>query len=166
MPPVLGCCGDIEVSGGDSRCVPMVQALVASAWPAQSIRTSVHPFKLCIMGLCQQRLYFLPRPDMLMRHSDRAYLRRCERKQQREMEGKASFWKHENFWNINLVNNSLPTEFHWTTDVNHVTDGIVFQSVSKTQGSTFSAPASLFLIQHNNAPAKDRAFNNCKSRKK
>lgn len=97
MPPVLGCCGDIEVSGGDSRCVPMVQALVASACPAQSIRTSVHPFKLCIMGLCQQRLYFLPRPDMLMRHSDRAYLRRCERKQQREMEGKASFWKHENF---------------------------------------------------------------------
>ena len=29
---------------------------------------SVHPFKLCIMVFCQQRLYFLPCPDMLTRH--------------------------------------------------------------------------------------------------
>lgn len=95
---------------------------------------------------------------------DRPCLPRCGKKQ-RERENKASFWEQENFWNINLVNNSLPAEFHLTADLNRVTDGIVFQSVSKTQGST-CGHALLFLIQHNNTPGKDRACNNCSSGKK
>lgn len=60
---------------------------------------------------------FLPCPSLLTRclwHlTGPAYGDMEEgRKQQREREGKASFWKHENFWNINLVDNSLPAEFH------------------------------------------------------
>lgn len=153
-----------SVSGYSRRTLTL--RLAVTLWPA-AFTQSGEDARSVYYGFLAAKAAFpaLSRPaNEAPLTPDRACLLRCGRKQ-RERESKASFWERENFWNINLANNSLPAEFHLTTDLNRVTDGIVFQSVSKTRGSTFSGHGLLFLIQHN-TPGKDRACNNCSSGKK
>lgn len=100
----------------------------ASLCPAALSQSGRRTGSLCTLSRCKYLFIifyyyffgkdsFLPCPSLLTRclwHlTGPAYGDMEEgRKQQREREGKSSFWKHENFWNINLVDNSLPAEFH------------------------------------------------------